>query len=153
MGFLSFLLLSVLYPKKRKDRSCHFPVSSVFCIYQLNMCILCGFNLTSFSYVFAGTDFNGAGCTMTVGSKKTSHFLTWFLSLFFLPLFMTKVTNLELWQGDTKGSARGGETSVKRDTVAPSPSQNPQVWFCICLPNLLEWYFLPFDCTSCCVVW
>ncbi|KAF2294843.1 hypothetical protein GH714_021392 [Hevea brasiliensis] len=32
----------------------------------------------------------------------------------------------KLWQGDTKGSARGGDGSAKRDAIGGLPGQNPQ---------------------------
>lgn len=35
----------------------------------------------------------------------------------------------ELWQGDTKGSARGGDGSSKRDAIGGLPGQNAQVIF------------------------
>ena len=34
----------------------------------------------------------------------------------------------KIWQGDTKGAARGGDSSAKRDAVGAGPGQNPQVW-------------------------
>jgi hypothetical protein len=36
----------------------------------------------------------------------------------------------QLWQGDAKGSARGGDGSSKREAVGGLPAQNAQVNFC-----------------------